>query len=144
MNPGHTRCPAARNAGFTLVELMVVVLVVAMLAAIAIPGYRSQVVKTQRAAAAACLVQYQHMVERLYTTELSYATAATLPLPGCATEDGMDTRYGFNVTGVTATAYTARAVPTSDFAARDTRCGTLTINQLGVRGVTSGDRDECW
>lgn len=144
MNFRNTRIHSAGGAGFTLVELMVVVLVIAMLSAIAIPGYRSQVVKTQRAAAGACLVQFQHLVERLYTTELSYAAAGALTPPGCASEDGMDDRYTFTVTGETATAYTVRATPTDTFAPRDTRCGTLTINQQGVRGVTSGNRDECW
>lgn len=130
--------------GFTLVELMVVVLVVAMLSAIAIPGYRGHVVKTHRGAAQACLAQYVQLVERLYTTELTYANAGDLAPPGCATEGNMGNNYVFAVTGETASAYAVQATPTEAFAARDSRCGTLSINHRGEKGVSSGAVDECW
>lgn len=130
--------------GFTLVELMVVVLVVAVLSAIAIPGYRGHVVKTHRGAAQACLAQYVQLVERLYTTELTYANAGDLDPPGCATEGNMGNNYAFSVTDETASAYVVRATPTEAFAARDTRCGALTLNQRGEKGVVSGEVNECW
>jgi type IV pilus assembly protein PilE len=129
-------------AGFTLVELMVVVTIVAILAAIAFPAYRSHVVKTQRSAAKACLSQYAQFMERHYTTQLTYVDAA--PVLGCASEGNMPLHYAFSVTGLSATAYTAQAAPTAAFAARDTQCGTLTLNQLGVRGVSPGSVADCW
>jgi type IV pilus assembly protein PilE len=55
---------APRAAGFTLVELMVTVAIVAVIAAIAYPGYRAHVVKTQRGDAQACLEQYSAQMER--------------------------------------------------------------------------------
>ena len=129
-------------AGFTLVELMVVVLIVAVLAAIAYPGYRSHVVKTQRGAAKACLAQYAAFMERRYTTELTYTGA--VPDLDCAVEGNMEQNYAFTVPNPTATTYTATATPTTAFAARDTQCGTLTLTQAGVRNVSTGNTEDCW
>jgi type IV pilus assembly protein PilE len=125
---------------------MVVVLIVSILAAIAYPGYRSHVVKTQRAAAKGCLLQYAALMERYYTTQLTYVDADDLDVPGCAGEGNMPLNYTFSLVpaDLTASTYTARAVPTTAFAARDTQCGTLTLDQAGVRGVSSGTLADCW
>lgn len=132
-----------RAAGFTLVELLVVVTIVAILGAIAYPGYRSHVVKTQRAAAKACLTQYAALLERFYTTSMTYVGAPAAP--ACATEGSMDLHYTFSTTGLSASGYTVRAVPTASFANRDKDCGTLTLNQAGVKNVlTLGTPDLCW
>lgn len=134
----------SRTAGFTLVELLVVVAIVAILGAIAYPGYRSHVVKTQRAAAKACLTQYASLLERHYTTRMSYADDTPGP-PACATEGSMDLHYTFSTSGLTATAYTVLATPTATFANRDKDCGTLTLNQAGVKDVLNlGTADLCW
>lgn len=130
-------------AGFTLVELLVVVAIVAILGAIAYPGYRSHVVKTQRSAAKACLTQYASLVERFYTTSMTYVGAPGPP--GCATEGSMDLHYTFSTTGLSATAYSVRATPTATFAERDKDCGTLTLNQVGEKNVLiKGTVDLCW
>lgn len=134
-------------AGFTLVELMVVVLIVSILAAISYPGYRSHVVRTQRAAAAACLMQYAQLMERFYTTQLTYEgadEAGGVAEPGCADEDSMPQHFTFEVDIPSATTYTVSAVQTETFAQRDTRCGNLTLNQAGERGVSEGESGECW
>jgi type IV pilus assembly protein PilE len=129
----------------TLVELMVVVLIISVLAAIAVPGYRSHVVKTQRGAAKACLAQYVQLLERYYTTRLTYVGAGALDAPGCADEGDMPANYTFTLVGApTALGFTAQAVPSDTFAARDTQCGTLTLNQAGERGVSSGTLANCW
>lgn len=134
----------SRNRGVTLIELMIVVLVIAILASVAYPSYRTQVVKTHRSAAKACLAQYAQFMERYYTTNLTYLGAN--PTLGCATEGGLDARYGFSVTAATASAYTVAATPTVSWASRDTLCGTLTLNERGVRteSGTASSIDECW
>lgn len=143
MNRMNIRAGGAVASGFTLVELMVVVLIISILAAIAVPGYRAQVVKTQRAAAKACLAQYAQFMERYYTTHLNYKNADPGDL-ACAVEDNMERHYTFTLTGVTESKYTVNAVPTASFARRDRDCGTLKLDQAGVKGVSSGSVDVCW
>jgi type IV pilus assembly protein PilE len=137
-------------AGFTLIELMIVVVIVAILAGIALPSYQNAVMKTWRNKAQGCLTEMAQGMERRFTAALSYegpsATPGLLPPNSCSIEDGMAARYAFDFTAdPTANAFTLRATPQGSQAARDTACGTLTIDQTGLRGVSgTGGADFCW
>ena len=136
-----------RSRGFTLIEVMMVVAIVAILAAIALPSYQNSVMRTWRSKAAACLTEMAQGMERRFSTSMSYANPATIPARGCTTDDGMAQRYTFSFTAApTANAYALQAVPQGAQAARDTECGTLGINQLGVRtaSVEGADISRCW
>ena len=67
--------------GFTLIEVMITVAIIAVLTAIAYPSYESHVTKTRRAAAAGCLLERAQFMERFYTTNLSYLDSANSPPP---------------------------------------------------------------
>ncbi|ADC70723.1 putative prepilin like protein [Thioalkalivibrio sp. K90mix] len=130
-------------AGFTLIELMVVVAVVAILAAIAYPSYQNHVTNTWRANAAGCLTETAQSMERRYTREMSYE--GDLPQRGCMNESGMPERYDFRLAEVERAAFRLEAVPQGVQASRDTQCGTLTLNERGERGAAANDNSgECW
>lgn len=129
-----------KAAGFTLLELMIVVAVVAILSAIAYPSYQQYVVKARRTAVAGCLQQHAQTMERYYTTNLSYSGA---PNPVCEA----DLTPFYNVGYVAAPqprTFTVQAVPTAR--QKDAKCGTLTIDARGVRGKsgTAATAGECW
>src|SRR3546814_1244043 len=63
-------------SGFTLLELMITVAVVAILATIAYASYQDQIIKSRRAAGATCLQERAQFMERFYTTNLSYLSSA--------------------------------------------------------------------
>jgi len=61
-----------KHAGFTLIEVMVVVVIVGILASIAYPSYRESVAKSRRAAAKTTLIASQQWMERFYTENFRY------------------------------------------------------------------------
>jgi type IV pilus assembly protein PilE len=134
--------------GFTLLELMIAVVVVAILAAIAIPNYQSYIIKTRRAAAAACLLELSQFMERFYTVNLRYNqpddSAAALPNTQCQTDLGG--YYNFAIGASTARTYTLSATPQGAQLDKDPyKCGNLTIDQTGKKGAAEGaDVGMCW
>lgn len=143
--------------GFTLIELMIVLAIIAIIAAIAYPSYISSIVKSHRASAEGCLSEHANFMERYYSTNLRYdqdtggvaiggAGGPTLPILGCDNEGGMANNYAFSfAVAPTATTYTIRAVPQGAQASRDTKCGTLSLDQTGARTISgTGTVAECW
>lgn len=119
----------SRIKGFTLIELMVVVAILAIIASIAIPSYTEYVIKSRRAAAAGCMMEMAQFMERYYSTNMTYV-GATLPATACVQDTSR--YYGIALNGTTtATAYALQAAPTS--AQSDGKCGTLGIDQKGTK-----------
>lgn len=137
------------QAGFTLIEVMITVVIVAVLVAFAYPVYTQHVVKTRRAAAVGCLLEQAQYMERFHTTHMQYHQERSPPNnpvnpPACSAE--VAKFYTVGLTGTTtAAAYSLQAVPTS--VQNDPKCGTLTITQSGaktVSGTWSSTPAECW
>ncbi|KFN51124.1 hypothetical protein P873_04295 [Arenimonas composti TR7-09 = DSM 18010] len=129
--------------GFTLVEMMVVVLVISILSGIAFTSYQRNVIETRRRTATACLVELAQFMERYYTTNLTYVGAAA-PALQCRTD--LSPFYTIAIAGTpTATAYSLTATPVGVQASKDTRCGTLGMTQTGAKSATgAGGVAECW
>lgn len=128
------------SAGVTLIELMIAVAIVGILTAIAYPSYQSYIARTNRGAAASCLLQYAQFMERYYTTNLTYVDAE--PELGCSTENDLNRRYTIELDDdLTQGTYTLTATPTQLQTRADTQqCGVLTLDQTGARTPTTG----CW
>lgn len=147
------RRPAAyAGKGFTLIELMIVLVIVGILATIAYPSYVKSITRSKRHTATACLSSYATFMERFYTTNLRYdidtaTNDVTLPSLDCASsgETGQDYDYSLDATALSANTYKLKAVPKGVQATRDADCGTLTLDQAGTRNVTgSAGAASCW
>jgi type IV pilus assembly protein PilE len=126
-----------KHRGITLIELMMVIVIVGILAAIAVPAYSDHVKKTRRKMAASCLQENAQFMERWYTSKMTYMGATAQV---CPTE--IQPFYTVTVTPTGARTFTASAEPKA--AQADAKCGTLTINEKGVRGTTASTVAACW
>lgn len=133
--------PASTARGFTLIELMITVAVVAILASIAYPSYQEQVRKTHRAQAKADLVEYAQLAERFHTVNNTYENFS---LPSAVSpREGGAVRYNLEL-NPDPTQSTFVILATTTGAQASDRCGNLSLNQAGVKTNSTGSFAECW
>lgn len=130
----------SRPRGFTLIELMIAVAVVAILTAIAYPSYNQHVRKGKRGEAKATMMDLAQQLERRYTTDRSYLTATTVCGQTVASPRTGTVAYQIaTVCPAGGASYTITATPQGSQAG-DT-CGTLTIAHTGAKTPTTAG---CW
>ena len=145
-----------RPAGFTLLELMIVVAVIAILASIALPMYTEQIRKGKRAEAARAVGELQLALERWRQECSTYADLlACKDFDGDGTleagEGGYPTPptsnyYTIAISGQSATDYLITATRQNEMTS-DTRCGNFTMtfaSGTATKGVSAGDVAYCW
>lgn len=146
--------PAMSSRGFTLIEAMIVVTVLAIVAAIAIPSYGSYVIRANRAAAKAAVMRIAGQQESFYTDRKRYATnlgnlglgAATVYLSrdgNFQAVDDAEAIYAVRLApGATSAVFTIEAAPVHS-QARDKDCATLRYTSTGLKSASTG-RTDCW
>jgi type IV pilus assembly protein PilE len=136
-----------KNQGVTLLELMIVVVIVGILASIAVPTYRSYVMRSQRSDATAGLLRIASAQEKFYLRNNTYTNNLALLSLKDSSEHGW---YTMAVPTADASTFEATAVaPSSSAQSADSACGTFSINATGARGAKKADGStdntaECW
>ena len=126
-----------RHKGFSLIELMIAVLIVGILAAIAMPSYKSHVIKASRAAAQTELLELASLQEKIYLNSSSYTASMTAAYTGNST-GGLGKTTGLTTDGkytLTVAApgqtYTITATPVAG--KTQAGDGNLSISENGQR-----------
>lgn len=142
--------PRRRRSGFTLLELMVVLVVMGILAALAVTSYSRYGFRARRADGQKLLMGIASAEERYFAQHNAYADLATIGYSTAATATSENSYYtaAVNVTtinAVAAQAFTATATPVPGSSqARDT-CGALTVTDTGAKGSTGTTTNgSCW
>lgn len=133
------------QTGFTLIELMIVVAIIGIIAAIAFPSYQSQIKNTRRTTAKSDILELSQWMERRYSNGFDYRDTTntspenpTLPFIQSPRNGTGFYNISFSV-DVTQSAFTLQAVPTGGQVNDD--CGTLTLDEQGGRGAAMAG---CW
>ena len=133
-----------RAKGFTLIELMIVVAIIAIIAAIAVPNYNRYAFRTRRADAHEALMRIASMQERFYTNRNRYASAAELGFAGAIPTEKGHYQIAVNRANADQT-YTLTASPVAGGAQVGDKCGNLTINNVGNKGKSGDETNgKCW
>ena len=145
-------------SGFTLVELMIVVLVITILTVIAVPSYTSQVRKSRRTEAKSMLLDLAAREERYMATNGVYTTSATALGLSAFPQLTASNYYSIAapaITAATLSSATAAAVPasytliasTNGNQVKDTECATFTLTSAGVQTSANSAATattDCW
>jgi type IV pilus assembly protein PilE len=136
-----------RQAGMTLIELMIVVVIVGILASVAYPSYQEYTRRAKRSEAKALLADISARMERYYFDNNTYTTTLTELGFASSTVKSAESNYTasleLGVPNNIRIYYLVRATPAGGHS--DTKCNQMTLDSRGTKGSSvTANAAECW
>lgn len=129
-----------KHQGVTLLELLIVVAIIGILSAVALPAWNSQVMKARRADAVNSLLDLQLLQNRHFAENGTYGTLVQIG----GSSSSNDQYYTMAISGVSAAEFLGTATAAGS-QADDTACATFCINEDGPdHGSTGCATSACW
>jgi type IV pilus assembly protein PilE len=147
--PGAVRVTRRLQNGFTLMELVVVILIIGLLVSLAVPSYKSFIMKSRRTEAKQMLFMAAQRQQQWFTQNNTYTTdmtASGLNIDATSSNGYYTLSIAAGTTGSITTSYSVSATAVSGSSqAADTACGTFSLNSLGQRSISgSQTQPPCW
>ena len=137
-------CGLRSRRGFTLIELMLVVVILGIIAAFAYPTFLDQVYKSRRGDGKAMLMSVASKQQQFYLDNKTFTNSMTAMGYSADPEDSSEGYYRVDVTAASATAYTLRA-RAQNGQTSDSKCLDYTLNSQGTVTVSGSEPvGKCW
>jgi type IV pilus assembly protein PilE len=143
-----------RVAGFSLIELMITVAIIAILGAVAVPLYNSSVRKSRRTEAKTAILDFAAREERLYATQNVYSTdPVALGYTAAGGSWPVSTGQYYQIEAPTIGPATATTPGTFSVTVdpapgspqlQDSICTSFTVTQTGLQSAAGSDPTQCW
>jgi type IV pilus assembly protein PilE len=132
------------NSGFTLIEMIIVVVIIGILASVAYPGYQEYMKRGQRSEGQALLNEAASRQERYFSQNNAYVTTDT-DLANLGLKNGEKSETGKYTLSVSAVAGDGGYTLTAKNNFEDSECGSLTLDAIGRKDLTGdGKLEDCW
>ncbi|MES2538441.1 MAG: type IV pilin protein [Pseudomonadota bacterium] len=120
-----------KGQGFTLIELMITVVIIAILAAVALPSYQQYLIRGNRAAAQSQMMDIANRQQQTFLANRAYATKAELESTGFTLPIEVSSKYTYDITVSTGTVpfFTVTFTPTGAQASD----GNLSLTSEGAK-----------